>query len=227
MGRKIFISYKYADELVEPIHDEPNLNWWETTARHYVDKLQERLDDEDHINKGEADGEDLSNFATDTIASKLRDKIYDSSITIMMISKGMVDQYKNENEQWIPWEIAYSLRESNRGGRISRANAVLAVVLPDELGSYEHFVVQNACGTCRCRTLKTNSAFDIIKNNMFNIKSPNYKDHCTKKDRVYTGESSYIKAIKWNDFINNVNYYINAAIDINDNIDDYKIVKTP
>ena len=51
----------------------------------------------DHIYKGEDNNESLANFKNDAIRSKLSDKIYDSSITLVLISPNMKENYKLEN----------------------------------------------------------------------------------------------------------------------------------
>lgn len=226
MARKIFISYKYSDSSVRHI-----IRYGEydpTTARHYVDSLQTHLDVNDHINKGEDDGEDMSGFKDETIESNLRDKIYDSSITIVLISKNMREVSIPEGDQWIPWEITYSLKEKTREDRTSLANAILAVVIPDENGNYEYFVQHSNCPHCNTITWKTDQLFGILKNNMFNRKQPK-KMRCASSVcglEPHTGnDHSYIHPVKWDDFISNINTYINIATEINKNISDYKLEK--
>ncbi len=215
MGKKIFVSYKYADNLVRSI---PGTYF--TSVRDYVNLFQSKLDLSDHIYKGENDGESLQSLADSTISSKLGDKIFDSSVTIVFISKGMKDN-TIDKDQWIPWEISYSLREQSREGRTSKSNAVLAVVLPDNFGSYEYFLQYNS--DCNSTTYLTNILFQILKDNMFNIKYPDTRI-CNGKV-LYKGYYSYIYSVKWDDFIINMNTYLNIALEIWSNRDNYNLRK--
>ncbi len=222
MGNKVFISYKYSDANVKIIDGNPK-----TTARNYVDKLQDKFETLPHIYKAEEDDNDLSKFKDDTIISHLKDKIFDSTVTIILISPNMKEASLPEDDQWIPWEISYSLKEHKRNNRASLTNALLAVVLPDRTGSYNYYIQENTCTKCNCRTLNTPFLFEIMRANMFNIKDPQFIDCDNHSDnKPYLGESSYIHSVNWETFYSNIDSYIKKAVAINENIHKYKITKT-
>ena len=223
MARKIFVSYKYGDKSVKPLTE----SWFDTTTvRDYVTELQTILSDNNEIYKGENDGEDLSDFKDSTIESKLRDKIFDSSITIVMISKEMKGFWADEKDQWIPWEVSYSLRELSKNGRKSKPNGVLMVVLPDENGSYDYYIREKTCPHCDCRILMTSFLFGILRRNVFNNKDLLELD-CTNHNGnpVYTGKHSYIESVKWDDFKVSPTLYLDQCAELKDKIDDFNISK--
>lgn len=217
MANKIFVSYKHNDTLVQRL---PNSIL--STARDYVDELERYIKEYDHIYKGEHDGEDMGSLADSTIGSKLGDKIFDSSVTIVLISRGM-KELTPERDQWIPWEISYSLKEQSRQGGRSKSNAVLAVVLPDTAGSYSYYITNNS--ECNSRTLNTGWLFRILSENMFNHK---YKDNQTRTcngKTIYTGQPSYIESVEWNRFIIEPQKYIDNALELRSRISEYEITK--
>jgi hypothetical protein len=225
MSKKIFVSYKYADAAVRPL---PGV--YATTARNYVDELEVHLEENDHIYKGEPSDGDLSNFKDDTIASSLRDRIHDSTVTVVLVSKNMKESYLLESDQWIPWEIAYSLREQTRNGRTSGSNAIVAVGIPDENGSYAHFILENTCVQCGSRTVMTNLFFGILRRNMFNRRLPKHSNCSAHSvlNPVHEGDDhSYIYPVKWDDFITDMDRHLGIALDMNSRIHEYDISKTP
>ena len=219
MGKKIFVSYKFSDGSVGCLDGN-----WDTSVRDYVNKLEDLFDSSDHIYKGESDDEDLSYLSDDTIWARLKDRIYDSTITIVLISPQMRQDHQEDRRQWIPWEISYSLKQPTRNDRTSRSNAVFAVVLPDARNSYDYFIEDNACCSSSCRTLKTDRLFSILRGNMFNQKQPDRRQ-CEDGRVVFRGESSYIFSVKWTDFVVNVQGEIDRAINLQSNIDKYDIQK--
>lgn len=230
MSYKIFVSYKYADTQVfqdsglRKNPDRGNASK-KITPRDYLNALSFKLSDV-AIEKWEPEGEDLSRFKDETIRSKLKDKIYDSSVTIILISPGMRDALKPESEQWIPWEVSYSLKEASRNGRTSTANALLAIVLPDRNEDYSYCVEKKTCGV---NTLHFNAefCFFIIGKNFFNNKKPD-KYYCNScKSYHYRGyNSGYIVYATWKTFIANPKKYIDKAIENREHIDDFNLCKT-
>lgn len=60
---------------------------------------------------------------------------------------------------------------------------------------------------------------------MFNQKNPD-KEQCDNNNYIYHGECNYMLCVKWNDFVVNVDKYIDRAYSIQDNQDEYDIAKT-
>lgn len=219
MGKSIFVSYKHKDSLVANLPGE-----WDSTARSYVNQLEDILSSYDHVYKGERDDDDISDLADSTIGSKLGDKIFASSVTIVLISKGMKDPYLPEKDQWIPWEISYSLKEQTRQYGRSKTNAVLAVVLPDENHNYTYFMTENP--ECNSITYHTSSYFQILRDNMFNHKKKEDHVRYCSGSKIFEGAASYIESVKWERFKSNPELYINSALEIRKNINEYELTKT-
>lgn len=222
MGHKVFVSYKYKDSDVASL-----VGYYKGTVRDYVDFLQEHKFSGDDLNKAENDDEDLSRFKDETIRTKLKDKIWDSSVTLVLISPNMVEKFKPEKDQWIPWEISYSLRTQTKANSRSLPNAIIAVVLPDRTDSYEYFIshwTYTDNGKKRIvTTIHTDQTFQIIRKNMFNQKDPDTKE--INGRTVYFGECSYAITVEWEDFVSNVDKYLERSISLRDKIFEYNPCK--
>lgn len=213
MSRKIFVSYKYADENVEHLPGH-----FPTKARHYVDEIEKLLAADDHIYFGEHDGEDLSDWTDEQIWAELKDSIFPTSCTIVLISPNMKNPHSYDKSQWIPWEIRYSLVETVRGDTKSHRNAILAVVLPDRNGSYEYALRSNACCSSGCTTYIRDWMFTIIKENLFNRKRPTTVE-CQRESTIWHGEYNYIPMVRWDYFKNHVTELIERAERIKDDFE--------
>lgn len=185
---------------------------------------------EDHVNKAEKDDEDLSYLSEQTITKILSDKIYDSTITIVLITPNMRDKDRSDRDQWIPWEISYSLREQTRhdcygNPVISHANAIIGVVIPDYWGQYDYYLIEKKCCERGCIITKNDVTFDIINKNRLNRKRKEMAP-CHNLNPVYPDDTNYILITTWAEFVSEPNQFINEAIKRQEKIDEYEIVKT-
>lgn len=139
MGHKIFVSYKYKDYDVKTMPGITQPTW----PCDYVNYIKNNVLSEDDIYKGEDSDEDLSLWSEYAIWEHLKDKIYDSTLTIVLISPNMKESGRRQTSQWIPWEISFSVRETTRKNRTSHRNAVLAVILPDKSGAFDYYDKSN------------------------------------------------------------------------------------
>lgn len=150
MGNKIFVSYKYKDTNVAPIKGQ-SISW----PYDYVDYIQDEMMDKlGGIYKGEKSDEDISYLSDAQIWEHLKPKLYDSTVTIVLVSPNMKEPNRLQKSQWIPQEISYSVKLTTRGGRTSQRNALLVVVLPDKNGSFNYY--------------DKNNLFPILKSNIDN-----------------------------------------------------------
>ncbi len=229
MGYKIFVSYKYGDDSVYPLPNPLNMFAFysgRSSVRDYVDKLELYFDHTSHIYKGESNNDDLSYLSDDAIWERLKDRIYDSSVTIVMVSPNMKEPYRSERSQWIPWEIAYSLRETTRGDRTSHSNAVLAVILPDRNHQYNYYINPFSYQRTDGQWYRgEDPIFSIIRKNMNNKV---YNSLFYRNYKIYmpsTNDESYIPSVTWDDFIRQPMKYIECAVNRKDKINNYTICK--
>lgn len=139
LGKKIFVSYKYKDNDVKMMPNVTQPTW----PCDYVDYIKDKVLCDDDIYKGEKSDEDISSWSEDAIWNHLKNKIYDSTLTIVLISPNMKETGKWQRSQWIPWEISFSVRETTRNNQTSHRNALLVVILPDKSGSYDYYNKKN------------------------------------------------------------------------------------
>lgn len=200
MAHKTFISYKYSE------------------AQDLRDKIIDSLGEDATYYKGEtSDSPDLTDTTTDNIKRVLKDMMYDTSVSIVIISPNMKDS------KWIDWEIEYCLKEITRKDRTSLTNGVVGVIMKYN-GGYDWFISrgQNTHGTS---TLSYDNSYlyPIIYKNHFNSNPPIW--HCDECKTYDYHDGSYITYVEEEDFLNNPTYYIDKAYDKSDNTDKYDMTR--
>lgn len=142
----------------------------------------------------------------------------------------MREWWKNNRDQWIPWEVSYSLKETSRRNKngdpiTSHSNAMVAVVLPDTTGSYSYYLESKSCCSGGCTMHHTNSLFTIIKKNKFNrVKNSSIENVTTRI--LYGLEHAVIsKLLSGLALSRIIKKILKKAIERQYNIDEYDIRK--
>ena len=188
MARKTFISYKYSE------------------SKELRDRIINRLGSDATYYKGENGySPNMSSYTSLTIKEYLKNMIYDTSVTIVILSPNM------RLSQWIEWEIEYSLKSISRNDRTSKTNGIVCVVKKDYYLGYAW--MKDCYGNW-----KTDNLFPIIKKNMNNAKN--------KLRNAYLGLSeNYIDIVTEDDFLRHPQKYIEESHKKSENIDSYNITK--
>ena len=218
-GHKVFVSYKFWDFGVCDIYPKTYC-----TPRDYVDVLETRLG-KDNVYKGEQRDENLSDKSDEYVWEHLKDLIYDSSVTIVLVSPNMREKNKWDRSQWIPWEIRYSLCEYKRDLKCSHTNGLIYLVLPDKQGKYDYAIQRKSCCSAGCNVFDSDPIFAIMEGNLFNRKTLHQQD-CHLGRKIYSAFDSFANVVKWSDFMKDdmsMNLGIALAFDKAQNKEDYNI----
>jgi hypothetical protein len=201
MTHKTFISYKYSE------------------AQRLRDDIIKALGEKASYYKGEtSDSPDLTDYKTETIREHLKDMIFGTTVTIVIISPHMTES------EWIDWEIEYSLREYSRNGKKSKSNGIVGVVMKVD-GGYDWLCSTTMHVDGHVSTNNDASKlYPIINNNRFNQNPKVYScEVCKTVDRL---SGSYISLIPEHEFLDDPDFFIENAYQKCQSVDKYIISKT-
>ena len=202
MAHKTFISYKYSE------------------SQDLRDRIIEALGDDATYYKGEtSDSPDLTDTSTENIKRNLRDMMYDTSVTIVILSPNM------KKSKWIDWEIEYCLKNISRKNRTSHTNGVVGVISKIN-GSYSwlKYTTKKEDGCC-VTNYHNEKLFDIINENRYNQEPKVYS--CGTCKCVDPLSGSYIAFVEEDEFLEDPLRYIdNAYKKSENNASGYKIEPT-
>lgn len=201
MARETFIAYKYSE------------------ARDLRDVIIEKLGPDASYYQGEtAESPDMTGDNIDRIKNNLKDMIFGTSVTIIIISPNLKESV------WVDWEIEYSLKEYKRQSIISRTNGLVGVIMKYN-GSYDWLVSwgQNQDG-CNTRNIDDSKLYNIINQNRYNLNSDDKYSckNCQSFDQI---NGSYIALVEEESFLNNPSYFIENAYDKSKSTVNYKLSK--
>lgn len=201
MARETFIAYKYSE------------------AQYIRDEIIKKLGDDASYYQGEtAESPDLTSETVEHIKEALKNMIFGTSVTIVIISPNL------NKSKWVDWEIQYSLKEYKRGSFKSRTNGIVGVVMKVN-GSYDWLIStnQNPDG-CSTRFIDNSLLYNIIKDNRFNLITDD-KYSCTTCKTFDQLNGSYISLIEQDRFLNDPQHFIENAYDKSKSTGNYRLSK--
>lgn len=186
MAHKTFISYKYSESV---------------DLRDAI--IQKMGDDAIYYNGENGYSEDKSDKSRGAIWEYLKDMIWPTTVTIVILSPHMTDS------TWISDEIAYSLRKTSRDGIQSGRNGIVAVIQKYK-GGYDWLIKHGTnCHGNSTISYRNELLFPIISKNHFN--SDPSKWHCDECKTYDWDKGSYISYIQEETFLKDVNGYVEKA----------------
>ncbi len=184
MAHKTFISYKYSESK---------------TLRDDIIKALGK--DAIYYNGETADSKNMTDLKRKTIEKSLADMMYNTSVTIVILSPNM------RKSDWIAWEVSYSLKKITRKGRTSQRNGVVAVIRK----------VDNGYSWFKYSTFDTNGV-SVIKYHMDKIQDIIAVNHFNSNPPINTSSGSYdwlngsyIAFVEEDEFLANPLKYIDNA----------------
>lgn len=192
MAHKTFISYKYSE------------------AQTLRDDIIKALGEDATYYKGEtSDSPDLTDTSTENIKKALKDMMYDTTVTIVIISPNM------KKSKWIDWEIEYCLKHIKRKNRTSQTNGVIGVIKKHN-GGYSWIKNENKNNDgCTSWSYDDSKMYKIINDNRYNQNPKIYS--CDDCKTVNALSGSYISLVEEEAFLNNPTKYIDNAFEKSEN----------
>lgn len=200
MARKTFISYKHSE------------------AQDLRDRILKTLGDDATYYQGEtSDSPDISDTSTQNIKKALKDMMFNTSVSIVIISPNMV------KSKWIDWEIEYCLSEYKRKNRTSYTNGVVGVIMKIQ-GSTNWLKINSLnCHGSPTISFRDEYLYPIIKKNRYNS-NPQLK-HCSQCNTYDFMNGSYITLVDEDNFLSNPQLYIENAFNKSEDISKYILTK--
>ena len=200
MARKTFISYKYSESC------------------EYRDKIIRSLGDDATYYTGEtADSPDISNLKVESIKNHLKDMIFNTTVTMVILSPSLTES------KWVDWEIEYSLSKYSRDGKTSSINGLIGIV-PPCYGDYSWFISthSNPDGHETNNYINEEArTFRIMYENRYNQNPKEYAcPRCKSVDQL-TG--SYLSYVKLDDFCIDPDKYIENAYEKSQHVNSYDL----